>query len=264
MAIDEDGGIFVASNAHMHRVIWTGQDFSLREEDGAWTEPYSNSRGLGTGATPSLVGFGEDEDKFVVITDGDTIMNMTYFWRDEIPAGWEQLEGAPSRRIAGQLPANFGDPEAEVAQSEQSVVVAGYGAVVVNNQPRNVPEDYTGQTVLLFSSFMGNDPLFQPFGMQKFEWDPEAQELKESWVNTTISSPNSVPYVSTDSNMIYTVGARDGLWTLEGVDFGTGESRFHYVVGGARYNSLFSGVHLDQEGRIIYGNPFGKLRLDVN
>ena len=24
------------------------------------------------------------------------------------------------------------------------------------------------------------------------------------------------------------------------------------------------GVHLDQEGRIIYGNPFGKLRLDVN
>ena len=26
----------------------------------------------------------------------------------------------------------------------------------------------------------------------------------------------------------------------------------------------FWGVHLDQEGRIIYGNPFGKLRLDVN
>ena len=64
--------------------------------------------------------------------------------------------------------------------------------------------------------------------------------------------------------MIYTVGARDGLWTLEGVDFGTGESRFHYVVGGARHNSLFSGVQLDHQGRIIYGNPFGKLRLDLN
>ena len=263
LAVDEDGGIFVASNDHMHRVIWTGDALSLSESDGAWTEPYSNSRGLGSGAAPSLVGFG-DEDRFVVITDGDTIMNMTFFWRDEIPAGWEQLEGAPSLRIAGQLPANFGDAEAEVAQSEQSVVVAGYGAVVVNNQPRNVPEKFTGQTVLLFSSFMGNDPLFQPFGMQKFEWDPEAQELKEAWVNTTISSPNSVPYVSTDSNMIYTVGARDGLWTLEGVDFGTGESRFHYVVGGARHNSLFSGVQLDHQGRIIYGNPFGKLRLDLN
>jgi hypothetical protein len=100
--------------------------------------------------------------------------------------------------------------------------------------------------------------------MQKFEWDPEARELKNAWVNTTISSPNSVPYISLDSNMIYTVGARDGLWTVEGVDFGSGESRFHYVVGGARHNSLFSGVHLDHEGRIIYGNPFGKLRVDPN
>jgi hypothetical protein len=36
------------------------------------------------------------------------------------------------------------------------------------------------------------------------------------------------------------------------------------VVGGARHNSLFSGVHLDQEERIIYGNPFGKLRIDLN
>jgi len=45
---------------------------------------------------------------------------------------------------------------------------------------------------------------------------------------------------------------------------GARPSSFHYVVGGARYNSLFSGIQLDQEGRIIYGNPFGKLRLDVN
>jgi hypothetical protein len=64
--------------------------------------------------------------------------------------------------------------------------------------------------------------------------------------------------------MVYTIGARDGLWTLEGVDFSTGESAFHFVVGGARHNSLFSGVHLDQKGRIIYGNPFGKLRLDLS
>ena len=39
MAVDDDGGIFVASNDHMHRVMWMGDDFSLREEDGAWTPP---------------------------------------------------------------------------------------------------------------------------------------------------------------------------------------------------------------------------------
>ena len=48
------------------------------------------------------------------------------------------------------------------------------------------------------------------------------------------------------------------------IDFGSGASSFHFVVGGARYNSLFSGIQLDQEGRIIYGNPFGKVRLDVD
>jgi hypothetical protein len=263
MAIDEDGSIYLATNDHMHRILWMGDDFSLDEADGAWTEPYSNSRGLGTGATPTLAGFGDD-DKFVIITDGDVLMNMTYFWREEIPSDWEQLDGTPSRRIAGQLPANFGNDQVTEAQSEQSVVVSGYGAVVVNNEPRNIPENAVGQRVLLFSSWMGNDPLFQPYGMQKFEWDPEAGELREAWANPDLSSPNSVPYIARESNLVYTIGARDGLWTLEGVDFGTGQSSFHYVIGGAQYNSLFSGVIPDQEGRIMYGNPFGKTRLDVD
>ena len=37
------------------------------------------------------------------------------------------------------LPADMGDPDLREIQSEQSVVVAGYGALVVNNVPRNVP-----------------------------------------------------------------------------------------------------------------------------
>jgi hypothetical protein len=273
MAIDDDGSIYVASADHMHRVMWIEEDeeFSRDQADGAWTVPYSNVRdeeagrgGLGTGATPSLIGFGEDEDKFVVITDGDALMNMTYFWREDIPEGWEKLPNALSDRVAGKLPANFGNDELEFAQSEQSVVVSGYGAVVVNNEARNVPADTIPQAVRLYASFLGAEPLFQPFGMQKFEWDPEAKKLEEAWANPNLSSPNSVPYISRDSDLVYTVGARDGLWTLEGVDFCSGESSFHYVVGGARHNSLFSGVHLDEEGRIIYGNPFGKLRLDIN
>lgn len=143
-------------------------------------------------------------------------MHMTYFWRAEIPEGWPQLPGALSNRVAGKLPANF-----------------------------------------------GNDPLFQPRGMQKFEWDPEARELKEAWANPELSSPNSVPYIRRGSDLIYTIGAREGQWTLEGVDLGSGDSAFHYLIGGARYNSLFAGIQLDHMGRIIYGNPFGKTRLDI-
>jgi len=70
LSVDEHGGIYVASVGHMHKVIWTGTELSTDLADGAWTEPYSNSLGAGTGATPSLMGF-DDEDRFVVITDGD-------------------------------------------------------------------------------------------------------------------------------------------------------------------------------------------------
>ncbi len=74
--------------------------------DGAWSEPYLDSTGFGTGATPSLMGFGAD-DRFVVITDGEDLMNVVIYWRDAIPDDWNPLPDAPSRRIAGQLPATW-------------------------------------------------------------------------------------------------------------------------------------------------------------
>jgi hypothetical protein len=91
-AIDEDGGIYIASQDHMHKVVWTGERLSVDEPDGAWTATYLNGWGQGTGATPSLMGFGE-EDRFVVITDGEDLMNVVLFWRNGIPEGWEPPPG---------------------------------------------------------------------------------------------------------------------------------------------------------------------------
>ena len=42
--------------------------------------------GYGTGSTPTLMGFGDDEDKLVVITDGAKRMKIVAFWRDNIPS----------------------------------------------------------------------------------------------------------------------------------------------------------------------------------
>jgi hypothetical protein len=160
-AIDEKGNIWVPSLQHMHKIVWDGEKLSKDPADGAWVVPYSNkgpisvtfddiidpSTGqpftfenvnVGSGSTASLMGYG-DEDRFVVITDGDEVMNMVLFWRDEIPQGWEQLPNAPSRRIAGMLRADIGFDDAEAVQTEQSVVVGGYGAFVVNNAPASKP-----------------------------------------------------------------------------------------------------------------------------
>ncbi len=57
IAVDEDGGIYVVSAEHMHKVMWDGKKLSTDPTDGAWTEPYRSSLPSGSGATPTLMGF---------------------------------------------------------------------------------------------------------------------------------------------------------------------------------------------------------------
>jgi hypothetical protein len=260
-AVDEEGGIYVASQDHQHKVVWTGDRLSTDEALGAWTAAYPNAWGHGTGATPSLMGFG-DEDRFVVITDGSPVMNVVLFWRDAIPSDWQALPDAPDRRIAGMLAANMGDPTISAIQSEQSVVVAGTGALVVNNTARNAPWYLPARARSLLVGYLGSHPDYQPFGVQKFAWNPGARRLEQAWVNREVSSPNCVPIASYASQLVYLVGARSNRWTLEALDWETGRSAFHYEIGGQRYDSLFAGTLVDEAGRIHFGTTWGRVRLD--
>lgn len=262
-SVDEKGGIYVASNSHMHKVVWDGKKLSADEKDGAWNEPYSNSLGRGTGSTPTLVGFGSEPDKLVVLTDGDVLMNVTAYWRDGIPDGWKQLPNAPSRRIAGMQPAKFGDPNLKAAQSEQSMVCSGYGMFVVNNEPKNVPKEILddAQSKVLFIGYLAYLKEHQPHGGEKFEWDPQSKTLKSAWANTDISDINGVPLVSTGSNTVYVAGARDNKWTLEGIDWSTGKTTLTYTLGGSRFNSFYSMPQIDDQGRVMISALYGALRI---
>ncbi|MFP5307369.1 MAG: hypothetical protein ACLGI7_16300 [Gammaproteobacteria bacterium] len=259
-AVDERGGIYIASREHLHKVVWTGQRLSVDAADGAWSEPYANGTGDGSGATPTLMGFG-DEDRLVAITDGERRMSLLLFWRDDIPEDWRGLPAA-SRRLAGRAPASMGRLATDAVQSEQSVVVGGYGALVVNNTPRNVPWYLPRQAEPLLVSYLGSSPRYQPFGVQKLEWDPQRRRLEPAWTSEAVSSPNAVPILSLASGTVYLIGARDNAWTLEALDWTSGRSAFHWVIGGQRYNSLYSGTLLDEAGRIVYGTPWGRVRLE--
>ncbi len=261
LCVDDRGGIYVSSVDQTHKVVWTGESLSLDESDGAWSAAYRNGSGNGSGTTPSLMGFGPDEDRFVVIGDGDDVVNITLFWRDEIPDGWSRLPGASSRRIAGMGPANMGDPELPAIQTEQSITVSGYGAMTVNNEPASIPDGFPAQGIRLLCFFLGHKPEFTPHGLHKYEWDPIARHLRQAWVNIEVSSPNSVPFVAQGSDLVYTCGVRDGKWTIEAVDWTTGEARFHYVLGGSQFNTLGAGVTIDDDGRLLLGNIFGKTRV---
>ena len=85
--------------------------------------------------------------------------------------------------------------------------------------------------------------------------------MRNAWVNRDVSSPSCVPVVSYPSDRVYLIGAREGRWTLEALEWRDGRSAFHTVIGGQRYNPLFSGTELDEVGRIHYGTPWGRVRV---
>eukprot|EP00592_Proboscia_alata_P009056 CAMPEP_0194357452 /NCGR_PEP_ID=MMETSP0174-20130528/4925_1 /TAXON_ID=216777 /ORGANISM="Proboscia alata, Strain PI-D3" /LENGTH=456 /DNA_ID=CAMNT_0039127475 /DNA_START=193 /DNA_END=1563 /DNA_ORIENTATION=- len=254
IACDESGGIYVVSSTNMYRVQWTGSMLSTSEEAGGWIADYESqcapddgvSLGVGSGSTPSLMGTDIADDKFVVITDCQDVMNLVIFWRDQIPNDWERLPGIVDRRIAGQVPVTFGNPSTNFTFSEQSVLVRGYGAMVVNNELRN-----QGTRSPVVAS--GID-FIAPRGAEKFEWDPSDRSLKSSWANVEVSIPNGIPTMSQKSNLVYGVGHKRTDWSFLALDWTTGEVDFDYPFGtGPRYNSAYAGTEIGRPGQLYTG-----------
>jgi len=261
IACDENGGIYIVTQTQMHRVQWTGKELTLDPNKGAWSAEYeggvAKGRKLqeGSGASPTLMGVG-DQDKFVVITDGKQIMNLALFWRDEIPDDWEQIPGTKDRRIAAQVPITYGFPDMDFTWSEQSVLVRGYSAFVVND----VLKEYHPNTVV--NVVMSGEPDRAPYGSEKFTWDPQTRQLKSDWSNQEISIPNCIPTMSSGSNMVYVIGQREGMWTLEAIDWDTGESAWYDEIGDkSRHNSAYAAIQIGPDGAIYYPTFWGIMRI---
>jgi hypothetical protein len=133
--------------------------------------------------------------------------------------------------------------------------------MTVNNEPATIPDGFPAQAARMLCFMLGHKPEYTPRGMQKYQWNPDARRLEHAWVNTEVSSPNSVPFVSAESDLVYTCGVRDGRWTIDGLDWTTGASVFHYVLGGSKFNTLGAGVTIDDDGRLLFGSMYGKTRI---
>jgi len=262
IACDENGGIYVVTSRQMIRVQWTGSSLTTDEAEGGWTAEYEAGEGVGgirlgpgSGATPSLMGVG-DEDRFVVITDGQELMHLVLFWRDAIPADWVQIPGTKDRRIAAQIPVTFGDPGAAQSLSEQSVCVRGYGALVVNNLLQQPVDNIV--LAIIYSGL----PEYAPYGAEKFEWDPVTRQLQSAWVNPDISLPNGIPTMSAATGLIYDVGQRDGVWTMEALSWDTGESVFFNELDSDwKFNSAYAATEVGLGSGLYTGTLFGMTRL---
>jgi hypothetical protein len=140
IATDENGGVYIVTSHAMYRV--NGQAGRLLQ---AWRSSYGGAgmtgggrigSGSGSGSTPTLMGTHAGDSRFVVITDGTKLMNLDLMCRDQIPRSWKPLRPGASRRIDCEVPMTFGNPAATESLSEQSVVVRGNSAIVVNNRQR--------------------------------------------------------------------------------------------------------------------------------
>jgi hypothetical protein len=259
MAIDEQGGIYLVSRAYMQRVQWTGSKLSIEPGDGAWTEPYpSGERGSGT--TPALVGWYPDQDKLVIIGDGEH--SVMAFWRGDIPADWKGIEGRP-RRVAAVLPMHFGtNPNAHI-KLENAMVTMGYGIFVANDTPdKAVPWQGSYMATAVAERYAGQTGGSEIKGGIKWEWNPKDRTLNVDWrtplaLVSSICTPNI-------NGLLYCVGMRDGKSTIEALDWNSGREVFHYLLGKSyRYTVLGGLINVAPNGDVECGcaGGFGIFRV---
>jgi hypothetical protein len=266
-AIDDRGGIYVASDKIMRKLVWTGVRLSDDEADGAWACPYDTGRqppsvkfGTGTGSTPTLLGFADHDDKLVVITDGADHMHLVAFWRDDIPK--DIAPSQPDRpRIADQIAVTCGlSPLPEFIQSEQSVVVSGRGAFVVNN----VRDE--GSTNALLDVIAGGPLYASPHGAERFEWDPTTHRWASTWTRNDVVSTSMVPTMSETAGMVFVNGytEQDG-WEVTGMDWDTGETVHRTIFGhDQRGNGAYALIEALPNGDLLFNSIAGPMRVSFD
>ena len=265
IAADERGGVYVVTSDAMYRIDLRGDRLVQR-----WRASYAGAGGsgggrlgVGSGSTPTLMGTAPGDDRFVVITDGQELMHLVLMWRDRIPRGWEPVREGADPRIACEIPVTFGDPDATRSLSEQSVLVRGHSAVVVNNLMQLDPvlgqlPPQAAPLSQLLSGLPGNEPR----GVQRFDWDARTRTCDVAWTNPDVAIPNGIPTMSSASDLFYGIGSRDGIWTLEALEWETG--RLELTVPTTAFptsNSFYAATTLGPGGSVWTGTFGGVTRF---
>lgn len=272
LAVDKDGGIYVATGSKkprlpgvMRKLVWTGSKISDDPKDGAWKSQYEGGdwppaikAGTGTGSTPTLMGFGENEDKLVLMTDGANRMKLVAFWRNEIPADARKVEGALSPRIADQKPVSAGISEQRPwLQSEQTIIVSGYGAFVVNNL---IEEGHPDRII----DVMTVGPLHHPpRGVEKIVWNDKENRFYSAWTRGDVVSVSMVPLASSGAGAVFVNGysEKDG-WEVTGLDWETGATVSRTIFGqDNKGNGAYAILQFLEDGDMLFNSVIGPYRI---
>ena len=272
LAVDKDGGIYIATGSKkprmpgvMHKLVWTGKKISDDPKDGAWKAKYEGGdwppaikAGTGTGSTPTLMGFGPDEDNLVLITDGANRMNLVAFWRNDIPADARKVKGALSPRIADQKPVTAGISEQRPwLQSEQTIIVSGYGAFVVNNL---IEEGHPDRIIDVMTVGPVHHP---PRGVEKIVWNEKHNRFYSAWTRGDVVSVSMVPLASSGAGAVFVNGysEKDG-WEVTGLDWETGATVSRTIFGhNNKGNGAYAILQFFEDGDMLFNSVIGPYRI---
>jgi hypothetical protein len=265
IVIDEKSGIYVVTSRRMVKVVWNGTKLSTDEKDGAWESGYewtpdekalaAGAISRGSGTTPTLMGFGDDPDKLIVIADAaETGTNAVAFWRDAIPADFKQKPGTKSRRIADQARIDI-----STLTIEPSPNVLGYGVAYINGSyPKPVP--HPGFP----NGFTAGVTRPAPLGVQKFTWNPQTDRFEKAWINKEVDNSDiMVPVVSAKTGLLYCANKENGRYQYVGLDWKTGELKERWIFpDDSRVWNAFGGITtILDNGDLLIGGAFGIKRV---
>jgi len=261
ISIDNNGGIYVVTDKYMRKVVWDGTNLSADEKDGAWKSPYDSipnptSLSRGAGNTPTLMGFGDDAHKLVILADAGNPVKIVAFWRDEIPADFKQKPGSKSRRIADQLALTIKVP----STIEWSPHVYGYG-VMMQASAYATPVMMNGKYDIHSTVLTGNASRSGPVGSEKWVWNPETYSLKSMWT-TDIPLQWGLSPMSSATNTVHLAKLDKGVYSLVAIDWETGEELGETVFGKNPIFNVGGGfIKPLRNGDLFLTGAFGPIRI---
>ena len=193
----------------------------------------------GSGTTPTLMGFGDDPDKLVLIADAaEEGTHLVAFWREAIPDDFVQKPGTLSRRIADQIRIDISK-----LTIEPSPNALGYGAAVING---SYP-----------------DPLPSP-GVQKFIWNTKTRKFENAWINKEVDNSDvMVPVVSAATGLLYCASKSNGDYEYIGLDWETGEIKqtWQFPDDSRAWNAFGGITTILDDGDLLIGRAFAIKRM---
>ena len=268
IAIDEKR-IYVVTSKHVRGVAWNGKRLSLESEDGGWVSEYevmaegeAMKRGAashGSGTTPTLLGYGPDEDALVVISDGSPDgAQLVAFWRDEIPPDFQQKPGTRSRRVADQIRLRMSPLTVEA-----SPAAWGTGVIVLNS---TYPESAPGPLKIIGNAFLSGETREPPLGAQKFEWKTDENRFVESWFLPDIDNTDWMPpAISPHNGLAYVATKVDSVYEYRAIDFVSGKevARWPFPDDSVLWNNWGGITTLLEDGDLLVGGFFAVKRYNI-